>query len=226
MIKVERFNLYYSNIPLKKPFVTALRRVESAESIVVELICEGGIVGYGAASPTAAITGDTIGSICYALGELLCPSVVGKTIDRADVCNIGGGLEHNTGAKSALDIAIFDALAKSVGLPLYQYLGSPKREFLNDITISIGLPEKMAEHSLEAVRDGALALKLKLSGDGRDDERILAVSSVVPNVELRLDPNQSWTLDEAKRVLDRCSKSKITLVEQPFHYSNRIDGRL
>lgn len=224
MIKVERFNLYYSNIPLKKPFITALRRVDSAESIVLELICEGGIVGYGAASPTAAITGDTLGSIAYALEKLLVPSIVGKEISREDLSNIGTGLLHNTGAKSALDIALLDAMSQKAELPLYRYLGGKKREFINDLTLSIGTPEKMALDAVDAARTGVGALKLKLVGDGRDDERIMAVAKVVPNIELRLDPNQSWSLDEARRVLDSCRGARITLVEQPFHFSDRTNG--
>lgn len=224
MIKVERFNLYYSNIPLKKPFITALRRVDTAESIVLELICEDGIVGYGAASPTAAITGDTLGSIAYSLEKMLVPSIIGKEITIESLSDIGTGLLHNTGAKSALDIALLDALAKKEGEPLYRYLGGEKREYINDLTLSIGSPEKMVSDALEAAKSGVGALKLKLVGDGRDDERIIAVSKALPNMELRLDPNQSWSLDEAKRVLDLCGGAKITLVEQPFHYSDRENG--
>lgn len=224
MIRVERYNLYYSNIPLKKPFITALRRVESAESIVVELICTDGIVGYGAASPTAAITGDTLGSIAYALDKMLLPSIVGKELKCDLLGTVGVGLLHNSGAKSALDIAIYDALSKAAGLPLFRYLGGVKRSFVNDLTISIGSPERMAHDAVEAAATGVGALKLKLVGDGRDDERINAVSEAVPSVELRLDPNQSWTLDEAKRVLGSCKNARITLVEQPFHFSDRING--
>ena len=226
MITVENFNLYYSKIPLKKPFVTALRRVEYAESVVLELQCSGGIIGYGAASPTAAVTGDTLGSIAYALSEILVPPILGKPIERDSIENIGVGLLHNSGAKSALDIALFDSLAKSENLPLYRYLGGAKREYLNDITISVGSPEKMATDSLEAVKSGVKALKLKLCGDGFDDERVSAVSKTVPNAQLRLDPNQSWTFDEAKRVLDKCKGTNITLVEQPFPCGDRISGKL
>ena len=46
-------------IPLARPFKTALRTVERVEDIVVRVTAENGMVGYGEAPPTAVITGDT-----------------------------------------------------------------------------------------------------------------------------------------------------------------------
>src|SRR3546814_1680626 len=50
-------------VPLKTPFKTALRTVETVEDIVVSIHTDTGHVGYGEAPATAVITGDTHGSI-------------------------------------------------------------------------------------------------------------------------------------------------------------------
>ncbi len=50
-------------VPLKTPFKTALRTVDTVEDIVVIVKTDTGHVGYGEAPATAVITGDTHGSI-------------------------------------------------------------------------------------------------------------------------------------------------------------------
>ena len=53
-------------VPLKTPFKTALRTVDTVEDIVVAIHTDTGHVGYGEAPATAPITGDTHGSIVHA----------------------------------------------------------------------------------------------------------------------------------------------------------------
>ena len=56
-------------VPLKTPFKTALRTVDTVEDIVVIVHTDTGHVGYGEAPATAVITGDTHGSIVEAVGK-------------------------------------------------------------------------------------------------------------------------------------------------------------
>ena len=46
------------SLPLVRPFKTALRTVEAVNDIVIRVITDQGLVGYGEAPPTAVITGD------------------------------------------------------------------------------------------------------------------------------------------------------------------------
>ena len=57
-------------IPLKTPFVTALRRVETVESVRVTLRTAMGMVGTGEAPPTKAITGEDCGTILAAMERI------------------------------------------------------------------------------------------------------------------------------------------------------------
>ena len=58
-------------IPLRTPFKTALRTVDSVHDVLVRVQTDTGEVGYGEAPPTAVITGDTIGSIRNAIEEFI-----------------------------------------------------------------------------------------------------------------------------------------------------------
>ena len=60
-------------VPLKTPFKTALRTVDTIEDIVVTVHTDTGHVGYGEAPATAVITGDTHGSIIEAIRKIIAP---------------------------------------------------------------------------------------------------------------------------------------------------------
>ena len=55
------------SVPLRVPFKTALRTVNSVEDIIVAVYTDEGAVGYGEAPPTGAVTGDTTDAIIGAL---------------------------------------------------------------------------------------------------------------------------------------------------------------
>ena len=62
-MRIQNIEVGIIEVPLRKPFKTALRRVDSVRDIVVRITTDTGHVGYGEAAPTAVITGDTLGSI-------------------------------------------------------------------------------------------------------------------------------------------------------------------
>ena len=70
-MKITAIKLGRISVPLRVPFKTALRRVDSVEDIIVEVHTDTGEIGYGEAPPTGAITGDTTGAIIGAITDQL-----------------------------------------------------------------------------------------------------------------------------------------------------------
>ena len=208
-------------LPLRHPFRTALRTVESIEDVVVRVVADTGEVGYGEAPPTAVITGDTLGSIECAIRDFIRPSLLGMEVE--DLDGIMGRLHScivkNTSAKAAVDMAIYDLYGKRFGAPLYQLLGGARGELETDLTISVGPIDEMVRDSLEAVERGYRALKLKVGKEGRQDiERIAAIRSAVgPDILLRVDANQGWEAKQAVSIISALEDRglDIDLVEQP-----------
>src|SRR3546814_10427831 len=112
-------------VPLKTPFKTALRTVETVEDIVVSIHTDTGHVGYGEAPATAVITGDTHGSIVSAINKFIAPRLIGEEIANLNRITrlIQGALERNTSAKAAVEIAVYDLWAQLYDAPLYKMLG-------------------------------------------------------------------------------------------------------
>ncbi|GIU00007.1 dipeptide epimerase [Sulfurovum sp. TSL6] len=206
--------------PLKKPFVTSLRRVDTLEDLVVLIECNDGTIGYGEGAPTPVITGETMGSMVAAI-EYIKPFIIGLEIEDFNTIlnNIHTSILKNTTAKSALEIALYDLKAKLVKQPLYKMLGGTKTTFKTDITISMGEIEKMISDSLDAVHLGYDTLKIKIGDNPQKDvDRIIAIHEALgDNITLRLDANQGWTAQESVDLLLALEKQDIIaeFIEQP-----------
>lgn len=209
------------SLPLVRPFKTALRTVEAVHDIVVRVITDNGLVGYGEAPPTAVITGDTSGSILCAIQDFIRPALLGMDLNCFDevLAKLDSCLIHNTTPKAAVDMALYDILGKAQGKPLYQLLGGARQSFRTDLTISVNPVDQMVADSLAAVEQGFDCLKIKVGKEATEDvQRIAAIRSAVGNaVQLRIDANQGWTAEQSIAIIHALEERdlRIELVEQP-----------
>ena len=220
-MKITAIELGKIAIPLKTPFITALRRVDVAEDLIVCVRTDDGHVGYGNAPATVVITGDSHESVAAAVKNTLGPQLIGMDIDDRETIleRIQKGMVHNTSAKAALDIAVHDLFGQHYGMPLYRFFGGRKSRIASDLTISVNEPATMASDAQKAVAAGYSHLKLKVGIEPRIDfQRVTAIRKAVgPNVTIRLDANQGWKPKEAIRLIRRMEDAglDIELVEQP-----------
>jgi L-alanine-DL-glutamate epimerase-like enolase superfamily enzyme len=123
---------------------------------------------------------------------------------------------------AALDIALWDLLAKRAKMPLYQLLGLSRRQVPTSITIGLNPPEVTKERVPDILqRTGAKCLKIKLgSPEGRDHDRahfLAAAEAARPfNAKLRVDANGGWTVSEAESILPWLAEQGVDYVEQPL----------
>ena len=228
-MKITNIKFAKLRVPLVTPFKTALRTVEEIEDIIIMVETDEGAVGYGGATATAAITGDTLGSIVAAIKDEMAPRIIGLDIKDLNeiIHRIQNSMVKNYSAKAALEIAIYDLFAQMYKAPLYQILGGGEPTLATDITISVDYIEKMVEDSLRAVELGFDTLKLKVGKDmGLDIERVKAIYHAVEGrALLRLDSNQGWTAKEAVYALKTLEDAgiELELVEQPIR-ADDLDG--
>lgn len=220
-MKITDIRLAKLSVPLRVPFKTALRTVNSVEDVIVEIHTDAGLVGYGEAPPTGAITGDTTGAILGALRDHIIPSLLGQEIDALEplMKRLDKSVVHNTSAKAAVDIALYDLYGQMLGAPVYKLLGASRKSITTDITISVNPPEEMARDALVALERGYDTLKIKVGIDPTlDVARLTAVREAVGrDIRLRIDANQAWTPKQAVMLLNQMQERglDIELVEQP-----------
>jgi L-Ala-D/L-Glu epimerase len=208
-------------VPLKTPFKTALRTVDTIEDIVIMMDTDTGHIGYGEAPATAVITGDTHGSIIEAIHKVIAPRIIGLEIANLNRITrlIQSALEKNSSAKAAVEIAVYDLFAQLYGAPLYKILGGGDPVITTDITISVDYIDKMVADSLAAVERGFESLKIKVGKDIElDVERVKAIYAAVEDKALiRVDANQAWTAKQAVFAIQTLEDAgvRMELVEQP-----------
>ncbi len=209
------------SIPLRTPFKTALRTVASVEDIIVKLTADTGDVGFGEAPPTGVITGDTAEAICGAIEHHIAPAILNQEIDDFEgvTGKVQSALVHNTSAKAAVDMALWDLYGKKLNAPVFRLLGGGKTHIVTDITVSVNPPEVMARDAEIAIQRGFDCIKVKVGvNPALDVARLAAIRAAVPKeTVLRIDANQAWTPKEAVRILNGMQEKglDIELVEQP-----------
>ncbi len=117
-------------------------------------------------------------------------------------------------ARCALDLALYDRIARQRGLPLYALLGLPKPAPMpTSFTIAIDTPEAMARMASE--NSHMPIIKVKLGSDD-DEGRLKAIRAARPDVRLRVDANAGWTLEQAIRQVQVLESYDLEMIEQPL----------
>jgi L-Ala-D/L-Glu epimerase len=119
-------------------------------------------------------------------------------------------------ARNALDCALWDLEAKTVGKPLWQLAGlaSTPKPLQTAFTISLGEPGVMEGDAAKAAARGFGLLKLKLTGEG-DRERVAAVRKGAPTARLIVDANESWGALDIAAEATALAALGVEMIEQP-----------
>ncbi|XP_002973258.2 L-Ala-D/L-amino acid epimerase [Selaginella moellendorffii] len=211
------------DVPLKAPFAIATTKLEAVANVAVRVELADGSVGWGEAPTLFPVTAedqtvalDQAGRCCRML-EQLEPGLSCMEI-LSSVGNLLPGHGYAS-ARAGIEMAVIDAAARSVGIPLWKFFGGASNFVTTDITIPICEPDNAARLAMEYAQRGFRTVKTKVGGrDLSSDIAMLhAIRSSHPTCNLILDANEGYTSHEALRVLQELQEQGITpiLFEQP-----------
>jgi L-alanine-DL-glutamate epimerase-like enolase superfamily enzyme len=193
--------------PLVSPFRISSHTTVERNAIVVELGHEG-TVGRGEAGGIFYL-GDKVATMLPQIESVRAAIEAG--IDRARLQH----LLPPGGARNAVDCALWELESKLSQRPVWQLAGlAPPRPLVTTLGCGAESPEVMA--ATAARYPAARAVKLKLTGDEIDAERVRVVREAVPDVWLGVDANQGFTLESLQSLLPTLVAARVQLVEQPF----------
>jgi L-alanine-DL-glutamate epimerase-like enolase superfamily enzyme len=188
------------------------------EGVVVTLVADNGVRGYGYGSATPHM-GATRESLMAALTRFT-PLVTGR--DCWAIEEVMQLLERDCAgqhqAKAAVDCALHDLNARLLDIPLHRMFGGKLRDSVPILRIlAIKTPEEMAVQAQKLVEAGYRYLKIKVHGDVKEDvARVRAIRRQVGDaVHLTVDANQSYSVKDAISALSRMAEFDIDLAEQP-----------
>jgi L-alanine-DL-glutamate epimerase-like enolase superfamily enzyme len=217
-ISVMKLRVDIEKFPLKEPFrITGHTMVDT--DVVVVTLEKGGQQGRGEASGVYYRKGDDAPGVVQQIEAVRARIEAG--IDREAlqrILPIGG-------ARNAVDCACWDLEAKLTGKSAWQIAGlDGPRPLLTTFTVGANDPEKMASDARAYTQ--ALAIKLKLTGQPVDADRVRAVRAARPDVWLGVDANQGFTRDSLKTLLPVLVETGVKLIEQPFKIGQEalLDG--
>lgn len=119
------------------------------------------------------------------------------------------------GARCALDCALWDLEVKLTGRCAWQLAGIELPHPLR-ATFTCGADEPVAMAAAAVRYTDAKAIKLKLTGDSSDAARVRAVREARPDVILRVDANQGFTVAGLEQLMPVLVEARVELLEQPF----------
>lgn len=207
-------------LPMQSPFESAKRRSTEAENVLVVATLANGVTGHGEGSPASYVTGEDVADVLTALPEAAA-ALRGQDAARVERWSaaLNEALPKHPTTRSAVEMALLDALTQSWGVPLWTYFGGAATEVRSDLTIPITEPEHAGRLSAQAAAAGFRSLKIKVGGPDRDADlrRVLAVSQAAPGAGIRLDANQGFAPAEALAFLAECERAgvPVEIMEQP-----------
>ncbi len=196
----------------RHPFIIARGGRTEYRTVMVRLMDEDGVEGWGEAAP-ARIYGETTETVLAALqnyAEYLPtdPFLVEDTERHWERL-----LALHPSARCALSSALHDLVGKKLGVPVYRLWGlDPAKAPRSTFTIGIDTVEKLRVKVKEAAEYPVL--KIKLGSD--HDEEILRTIRELTDKELRVDANTGWTTKQAIRMLPILEEYGVTVLEQPL----------
>jgi len=217
-MKIAQIETQALEMPYTKPLVTATNNFTVARGLLVKVVTDGGMEGYGY-SDLFPRTGETPQTAQHVIESVLKATLVGKELE--DLVRLRAGIDHsltgNPRAKAALETAMYDALARSYHIPFFLMLGGRCRTEIKVIKmISVGDPEAMAQEAKQ-LADGGLSLKLKVSGKiDKDLPRVAAVRNAVgDSVFIKIDANEAYDAKTAIRFAKLLADLGVEVFEQP-----------
>ena len=212
-VRVERFELL-------RPYTIAYDTVDAVSNVIVRLRGDRGPSGFGAAAPSAYVTGETEESCAAALQGESLEWLLGQDVRTLPaLCReLRQRLPANPAARAALDMALYDLLAQTLELPLADMLGRAHRKLPTSITIGIKPVENTLNEAEEYLARGFRVLKVKLGRSLEEDlERLHKLRERVgPAIQIRVDPNQGYDSEQVLRFVERTATLAIEFLEQPM----------
>jgi len=235
-MKIADIKTYVLKTPLEEPFAFAMGWVRQRSTMIVEVVTDGGISGWGE-------------SLCHGLQPpeiartivdvALKPILVGQ--DPFDVDVLWERMYNLTrpfgqkgavpNAMASVDIAIWDCLGRALGKPVHKLLGGAYRTEVQPYATGFyrvegkSYPEEAIAEAKRHIARGFSAMKLKIGfGVEEDIEYVRAVREAIGRgPKLMVDANHAYNVSAARRILKAIEPFDIHWFEEPISPED-IDG--
>jgi L-alanine-DL-glutamate epimerase-like enolase superfamily enzyme len=224
-MKIRSVETTLARLPLPRgPWGDTIHHVTHIEIVVMDVTADNGLVGTGF-THTSGVGGSTLREMLvrdvgpFVLGAKVAPRPLWHRCWN-HLRDLGGGGATTT-ALAALDIALWDLVAKEARRPLTAALGGRQHDRMPAYASGINL-NKSLDELLDQVRgwkaDGFRAFKVKVGKPEieEDVERLAKVKELTGRMPLMVDANQGWDIGKAARAIAAYAPFDPTWIEEPL----------
>ncbi|WP_323799332.1 mandelate racemase/muconate lactonizing enzyme family protein [Parasphingorhabdus sp.] len=227
-MKIERTETFILQVPTPE-IADSKRALSYLEFVGVRIFADNGVAGTG----FFATVGHGAHVVKAALDTLLVEDLIGDDPHevRAIWQRLYAGRSLWIGragavqlALAAIDIALWDMVAKQAGKPLWQMLGGTLGRPVQIYNTNAGWlnfsTRHLCDEAQRQIDQGYTALKMKVGGPDLDEDiaRIRAVRKAIGgDILLMADANQNWTFAQAKDAVERMAEFNLGWIEEPLH---------
>lgn len=224
MPRITRLQKWIVDIPTIRPHKLSFGAVQQQSYCIVRAETSDGAVGWGEAATIggASWNEESPESIAHAVEAYLAPAVLGQQAGAFEsvLHAMDRSCKGNHFAKSAVEMALVDAVARSRDIPAYQLFGGKLHASLPLAwTLATGDVQKdlqEAQHMLAERRHRIFKVKI---GARQPHEDVALVTTLARELSgqasFTVDVNQAWDGNTARLFVPQLADAGVQLIEQP-----------
>ena len=223
-LAIDRVETAIIDVPLIRPHRFARTGMDAQPLLLVTLHTSGGArgIGEGVVPGGPWWGGESVETMQVVIERYLAPLLLGRPVD--DISGIQQAMNdvvnNNLYAKAAVEVALHDAWARALGVPVHTLFGGLSRTSI-PVTWALGTEPAAevvaeAEEKLATGRHASFKLKMGAQEPADDVARVVEVTEkLAGRASVRVDLNARWDRLTALRWLPRLAEAGVDLVEQP-----------
>jgi muconate cycloisomerase len=234
MPTLTKLDLFAVDLPFKVAFRHAAAARTTSDSLFLRAHLDNGVQGWGEALPRAYVSGESRERAFALLRDTVLPALVGRSfgslpeaVSFLEKCDGKAPPEWvrpevpQTSAWCSVDLALLDAFGRAAGEPARPAVGdqAPTAASLGRYrysgVVSAGRGWPYALSLLKNRAFGFRHVKLKLEHDGAVRAARTARRLLGRRVDLRVDANMAWDVEQALEVIQQLRAVGIRSFEQP-----------
>jgi muconate cycloisomerase len=221
---VERIEARILDIPTIRAHQLSFGAIRKQSPVIVQLWLEDGACGFGEAATIGGPSWneESPESIRHAIDSYLAPAIIGQVAGQFEalLARMDAACKGNLFAKSAVEMALLDAVARSHALPVWQLLGGKRHSSLplawTLASGEVGVDVEEALSLLAERRHRIFKIKIGAREPAVDVAHVSQIArALAGQASFTVDVNQAWDGNTARRYLPQLIESGVSLIEQP-----------
>ncbi|MEE9411710.1 MAG: enolase C-terminal domain-like protein [Methylococcales bacterium] len=197
MLKIKHIRYSELKIPFTRTFSHGSANRDETETVIVQVVDESGLIGYGEGCPRSYVTGESVETVFKFFKKHRTSISHIKTLDeiKSYLSECQAEIDENPAGWCAMELALLDLLAKTEQVNVEKLLGITKKqpEYIYSAILGDSEPEVFHQLFQQYRQLGFVDYKIKLSNNfEKDRKKLRCMNACINEITVRADANNLW----------------------------------